>query len=204
MKNLVIKTALITLASIIGVALVVMGALMIFAPKTIANFFDNLGMDNAALTFYEKQYDKTEEISDLAIVIDKIDVDERPLDTEKYLLTMLSHNDYEAYLTETAKENFGSTEKAREFYYGKLVLSRVNLSKFSDALNDAYEFYTKHGGYTEGNPYRTILYTKGETLSDQYLKDLKSAIRYKTPQTLVEKDVAEIDKIIQERTDKGE
>ena len=35
-------------------------------------------------------------------------------------------------------------------------------------------------------------------------KELKNAIRYKTPQTLVEKDVAEIDKIIQERTDKGE
>jgi len=202
LKKLIIKTALITLIAIIGVASVVLGCLMIFAPKTSAKMFDGLGMERVAFSFYEKQYEKSQELTDLAILIDKINAEDEPTKTEKLCLEFIENEGFEDFVKLKGKKNFGSETKAKEFYYGKLVVAEVTLGKLTDALDNAYDFYRLCGGYTEGNPYRMILYEKGEDLTEAELNKLKTQIRIRKNEdneTRVNQDVAEIEKIIEEK-----
>ncbi len=202
MKKLIIKTAVITLISIIGAASIVLGALMIFAPGTSAKMFDGFGMDKAAFKFYENQYEKSENIKDLAVIIDKIDEKETPTKAEDYCLEFIEHEGYSDYIEKYGAKNFGSKTKAHEFYYGKLVIARVKLAKTQDAFDDAYDFFRKFGGYTEGNPYRTIVYEMGDSLTESDLTKLKTQIRIRkntSNETLINQDVEEINKIIEEK-----
>ena len=71
MKNLVIKTVVITLAAIVSLMAITFGALTVFTPKTLGGVFDGAGNYSAAVFFYDLQYEKTGDIEDLAVLIDE-------------------------------------------------------------------------------------------------------------------------------------
>ena len=123
MKNLVIKTAIITLASIVSIMAVTFGALCVFTPKTVAGIFENLGSKSASVFFYQKQYQKTNEIDDLIVVIDCAYLMEDLVLQEKYIKELINHDDFSSYCQKQDAENQGkiSTQEYYEGYYDAVV-----------------------------------------------------------------------------------
>ena len=97
MRKLVIKTAFITLASILVALAITFGAFVTFAPRSLADFFDGVGNYSASVFFYEKQYIKTESFEDLVELVNQIDDANDGERAEKYLGVLINHQDFEAF-----------------------------------------------------------------------------------------------------------
>ena len=61
LKNLVVKTALITLITVLSVAIITFALLTAFAPGVMYKVTSGLGMDKTALSFAVRYYEKTED-----------------------------------------------------------------------------------------------------------------------------------------------
>ena len=130
MKNLVVKTAIITLASIVSIMAVTFGALCAFMPKTVAGFFENLGSKTASVFFYQKQYQKTNKIDDLIVVIDYAYLMEDFVLQEKSLKELINHDDFNDYCQQKDAEN-QSEISTKEYYKGyyNAVVQKLNSKK---------------------------------------------------------------------------
>ena len=114
MKNLVIKTVVITLAAIVSLMAITFGALTVFTPKTLGGVFDGAGNYSAAVFFYDLQYEKTGNIEDLAVLIDESYGFGDKENAKKYVALMLKHKDFETYGKRTTQT--GMTYK--DYYLG--------------------------------------------------------------------------------------
>lgn len=56
MKKTIVKTAVVTILAVLALSISVFLVIYIASPKTIGKFYGNLGMKNAAVRLYEKQY----------------------------------------------------------------------------------------------------------------------------------------------------
>ncbi len=172
MKNLVIKTVFITLASLFGLLLLVFGALALFSPVTLAEVFDVTGSYSGSILFYEKQYDKTGDIEDLAVLSIKINQEVDAELAEKYLEKLVNHENFEQFC---ASED-GGVLSNKQFYVGKYALALVKNGKLDKALTVAEDFVNQNG-YTGFNPYSVILVEKGKGLTAQQLNAIKAKIQ---------------------------
>lgn len=201
MKKLIVKTSLITLAVTLCALMITFGALALFAPKTVAGIFDGVGGYSASVFFYEKQYNKTGDINDLVVLVDKIDEDEEPLKAEKYIEILIEREDFKAYCEEQDKSKPAIATK--EYYYGNYVLVLVENGRFDKALEVCSEQAHGSGKYTKDNPYRVIISEAADQLSLDNLKELRNKLNYeKYFQTgelldMLKADVKELDTIIE-------
>ncbi len=97
MGKLVIKTAVITLVSLLVALAITFGAFATFAPRSLAVFFDGVGNYSASVFFYEKQYHKTENFDDLVDLVNEIDDANDKERAEKYLGALIEHDDFENF-----------------------------------------------------------------------------------------------------------
>ncbi|MBQ9734457.1 MAG: hypothetical protein IJV95_01235 [Clostridia bacterium] len=114
MKNLVIKTIVITLAAIVSLLAITFGTLTVFTPKTLGGVFDGAGNYSAAVFFYDLQYEKTGDIEDLAVLVDETYGFGDKENAKKYIAVMLKHKDFETY--GSRKTQTGITLK--DYYLG--------------------------------------------------------------------------------------
>ncbi len=163
MKKLVIKTTLITLASLIGSLIIAFSAVAIFAPGFTAGIFDGVGNYSATVFFYEKQFSKTGDIDDLAVLVEKIDLDRDSARAEQYLSLMVAHADFDKFCASTSQS--GQNSQA-EFYYGNYAYALAINGKFSDALNVADGFVSQFS-YTQNNPYAILIYGLDDITNEQ-------------------------------------
>ena len=161
MKKLVIKTTLITLASLIGAMAIAFGAVALFAPGFTAGIFDGVGNYSASVFFYEKQYGKTGSVSDLVVLVDNIDYEKDGARAEKYLSQLLSHEDFDEFCS----QNTGAFSN-EEYYNGNYALVLASNGKFTDALTVAND-YVVDCGYTKYNPYRVLAFDFSGVTDDQ-------------------------------------
>ncbi len=147
MTKLVVKTAMFTLSIIILVVIFFVGVMSVFAPKSMATFFDKLDCYSISLYYYERQYDKTEDyadLNDLCIVVDEVEDSERAY---KYLEILCTSSDFKAY---DGGENTGMSY--HEFFYAKYANSALLLYGEDKAVEIAGE-YVKTFGETKYNPF---------------------------------------------------
>lgn len=175
MKNLVLKTIAITLASIVSLITVVFGALCLFTPKTVAEILENLGSESASVFFYEQHYQKSEDIDTLALLIDKAYFSEDLIKQEEYLTLLTAHSDFDSFCALEDSKNQGSNFLAKEFYLDTFVNVLIKNQKFDKALGIAVEYVNKNG-YTLNNPLSAILNTSFDCLSLEQKQSLKLAI----------------------------
>ena len=71
MKKLVLKVSLITVAAILVLLGIVYGCFSLFAPHLLGSLFERVGANNASLYFYEKEYNKNQNTSNLYRVLNK-------------------------------------------------------------------------------------------------------------------------------------
>ena len=154
MKKLVIKTTLITLASLIGTIIIAFSAVAIFAPGFTAGIFDGVGNYSATVFFYQKQYSKTGDINDLSILVNKIDLENDSERAEKYLDLMLKHEDFDFYCdSQSQSEDFSLVE----YYCGNYAYALALNGKFDEAISVAENFVSENS-YTKNNPYTVLIY----------------------------------------------
>lgn len=182
MKKLVIKTTLITLASLIGAMAITFGAIALFAPGFTAGIFNGVGNYSATVFFYEKQYAKTQSLIDLMILVDKVDYEKDGVRAEKYLELLVNHKDFDKLSGVD-----GGTVSENEFYLGNYALVLAKNDKFVKALSVSSEF-VKENGYTNYNPYRILIYDYTE-ITDDNLRSILTDLLGITPSEKVVADV---------------
>ena len=182
MKKLVIKTTLITLASLIGAMAITFGAVALFAPGFTAGIFNGVGNYSATVFFYEKQYAKTQSVIDLMVLVDKVDYENDSVRAEKYLELLVNHKDFDK-----VSNVGGSTVSEKEFYVSNYALVLAKNDKFADALSVSSEF-VKENGYTNYNPYRILIYDYTE-IADDNLRSILTDLLGITPSEKVVADV---------------
>lgn len=157
MKNLVLKTVAITIASIIGFFALLFGVFALFFPRVIADVAAKVGNYSVAVTFYERQYKLTGTATDLADLIETLDEDKDSAKTAEYALVFLSDfKGYDEFIENAGKSRFGSAIAAEEYYYAKLVRTDMSEKNYDTVLVFARKFFAKNG-YSQRNPYSVIV-----------------------------------------------
>ncbi len=187
MNKLILKTTVITLASVIIALVLSLSAMVFFAPKLIGSLFDGLGMYSASVFFYEKQYQKSEDIHDLALLIDKLDKDE-DLEKSKLYLTEIVESEEFSSFCQMVDENKTVTVTSNEYYYLLLTQVVYLADGFEESVSVALEYVEKFS-YTAFNPIRIIISDYGQTLQEQQLHQLKGVIEQKLPSLSAEQTV---------------
>lgn len=156
LKNLVVKTALVTLISVLVAIIVTFAMLIAFAPGFMFKVTSRLGMDKTALSFAVRQYEKTEEITDLADVVYLASEIEDYDRLSKYSKELLYHEDFTTY----ASTQKGGYDKYAEYVMTNYVLSLVETSNINTA-DEVFNLYEKfYTFYSINNPiYRLIRFT---------------------------------------------
>lgn len=172
MKKLVLKTAGITLAVIIMIAGLIFGAFAIFSPKTLAKFFDGAGNYSLSVIFYEKQYNKTQDISDLYVLSVKLDDEKDAEKTQKYLAEFLSSEGVKDYCANF--DNIGSGIKTYDYLNGKYVCALYSVKGITDTI--IYLENSVKTDYNDFNGYSILLGEFSDTLTTEDLSKILTSL----------------------------
>ena len=156
MKKLVVKTAIITLASLICTLLIAFGALAVCAPNYLGRVFDGTGNHSVAVFFYEKQFEKTGNIDDLNTLVLKLDVKGDSQKAEKYYKKIIEHSDFVSLCQSQNSQN--GLVGAKDFYVGQYVLSLAYNGKFDEAVAYSKYHIVAVASYQKYNPFQTLIY----------------------------------------------
>lgn len=159
MKRLILKTAGITLAVIVGLAVLIFGGVTLFAPGAMVPLCRITGSYGMAAWYAGLEYDKTQDIGDLQSVIYLSDLSHRYDRLVEYCPAMLGHAEFEAFCEETDRtENSPYVDLGgyRTFVYSVYVEALYRTGDQTTALTVAAD-ETAKSGYTEINPVRALI-----------------------------------------------
>lgn len=167
MKKLVIKTASITVAAIIIVALAAYFLTAAFSPKTIAEFYDKSGNYSKSVKYYAKQYKKTADFDDLKILCDKLDDKEDSERAAKYLGLFIECEEFFAFCNEQGNLGGGSLEviSAGDYYRGRYVVAVFYAQGINSAANEA-KTITEKVGFSQNDAFYILITECGEFLDE--------------------------------------
>ena len=175
MKNLIIKTIVITLSSIISIVSVVFGALCVFTPTTIASVFEDMGYYKSSVFFYEIEYEQSKDIEDLIVLVDKAYGNKDNEGLEEYLGELIWHKDFYNYCVNKDASLSASRMPTKDYFVGYYAGILIENGKFSSSLNMSKSYVEKFG-YTEFNPIRTIVNEYFQHLTAEQKTELKETI----------------------------
>ena len=172
MKNLVVKTAAVTLAAII---VLIVAVYLIFAlafPKTLAEGFKAIGSYSLSVKYYEKQYKKSGGTADLAVLCVVLNEKSDSARAVKYLGALTESEDFAVYCA-GEDEHGGFKMTAYEFYYGKYTVAEFYENGIDAAITAAKKAVA--AGYTENNAFYVLL-VDADTLGAQGGQAVSSAV----------------------------
>ena len=154
MKNLVLKTVIMTFTVIITVIAVIYACFAIFSPKTLAKFWENAGNYSVSVKYYEKQYEKSGDIVDLANLCAKLDVKSDSKKAVKYLAVFTDSENFTEFCEKEDKAG-GYKFTSYEYYYGIFTVANY----YENGLNAATDTAKKavKEGYTDRNAFFVLL-----------------------------------------------
>ena len=174
MKKLIIKTSIITLALILIFGIGLYGLLGYLYPSSIASIAFRVNNKSVCLKYSEKQYEKTNDISDLAILIERAIWAKDNQLIVKYSALFLNSSDFENY----KKDKNGYENFIVCYYTEALYLT----NKKEKAIEIAFSYYN---GKSELNPVRVLVLSSknDDAMLNKILKKLNS-IENKTQETI--------------------
>ncbi len=195
MTKLIIKTVSITLASVLGAFLLTFGALALFSPITLAKIFDGTGGYSSSIHFYERNYDKTGDVDDLALLVVKINEDVDLDLAEDYLEQLIVHEEFNSFC-----EKNEQPLQTKEFYYGKYAVVLAKNAKLDKAI-ELGDAFVQENGYTDYNPFSVLLFEYGDFLSAEQLGSIQTKIEsYSLDGVQLEKRAIDLTRIEQLKT----
>ena len=190
MKKLVIQTVAITVAAIIVLMAAIYLTLALFFPKTLAVCWKDVGSYSLSAKYYEKQYDKSEDTADLAVLCVYLDAKNDSNRAAKYLKLFTENENFNARCEKEDREG-GFKYTAYEYYYGKYTVAEFYANKIDAAITVAKKAVST--GYTENNAFY-ILLIDAEDLTIEDRGAIASAItEIKSGLTDAEKQIADRD-----------
>ena len=163
MKKLVIKTVVLTFISFIALFLIFYCCFSAAAPKTLADVWSDMGSYSFSIKYYEKQYEKTNDLFDLAVLCNKVNEQSDSSRAVTYLKALTEHENFSA-LCETEDKKFSYTFTAYEFYFGKYAVASYYESGIGSALAVAEK--SVKTGYTEHSAFYSLLGIESLTKDD--------------------------------------
>ena len=176
MKKLIVKTACITLAAVIGLSLMVYGFIALFSPVTLAKAYDKLGMYNKSVKYYEIQYNKSLSKNDLLVLCLKCDQYSDGQRTQKYLDILISNSSYVDICNKIDEQEQEVDVTTEEVLDGKFVCAVYKSRGLSTALAKAKQCVTNSTGYTTNNPFFMLYADEQLNLTKQQLAQNKSEL----------------------------
>ena len=147
MKKLVVKT----IAFSLGILLV--GACLFYlivatcVPSSLSDFYYRTGNEKLTLKYSEKAYGKSDDIEDLATLVERsIVFDEHAL-VKAYGFKFLNHSGFSDYIS-------GKNDGYKYYIVGSLVDSLYELSETQTAVDVAFN---NTNAYTKVNPIRVLI-----------------------------------------------
>ena len=156
MKKLIIKTIVITISAIVCIVSAVFGVLCVFAPTSIASVFEDMGCYKESVFFYELEYEQSNDIEDLIVLVDKAYGNNDNKGLEKYLSNLIWHKDFYKYCKEQDLNLPANKMSTQDYFVGYYATVLIENGKFENALNMTKSYVDKFT-YTEFNPIRTIV-----------------------------------------------
>ena len=175
MKKLVIKTVVIVLSVIVCAMAITFGVLCSTNPKAIAKGFESLGNYSASKYFYEMQYNKTDDIDDLLVLIDNAYAQKDKVGMQNYLGELISHKYFNQYCNEQNEGLTPSAMKSEEYYSGFYANVLYENGKFNGVLRFCSS-YVNTMGYTAFNPFRSIIESKLSVLTAEQKTQIKTVL----------------------------
>ena len=174
MKKLVVKTVAITLSIVIGLMAIAFGIICWISPNLIANAFNNLGSYSASKYFYEIQYEQTNEIDDLVVLLEHAYGNSNQ-DVEEYLAKIITHEKFNEYCNAKNTNLTAGQMRAEEYFSSYYATILIANNKFGGAIKFS-KSYVATMGYTEYNPFRAIVNEKKGVLTANQLAGLKQEL----------------------------
>ncbi len=175
MKKLVLKTASLTLAVVVALIALIYGSLALFAPASLARFYE--GVDNYSLSakYYEKQYDKSGEIEDLYTLCLKVDGYNDADRAEKYL-ELLIDNDSQSFNTFCSKKDNAErlSISTKEYIIGKYTCAVYKNKGMVGVIDATGSLIAKN--YTDYNGFYLLITDENLCLSTAELSTVKTNI----------------------------
>ncbi len=198
MKKTVLKTVGFTVLGIFIALIVFFSTFFVFFPRILGHASKELGNHGAAVYFYEREYEKQGRLEDLAILVYELDVKKDAEKTVKY--TGLAIEQLGDLFSER-QEDFKDSCSAKEYFYTKICLALIEVSNVDAAVVRANEFVNDgECGYTNYNPYRIMISSKGSSLSKEDLLKIKAGMvsvrEGVSDKALLDSDVATIDSLL--------
>lgn len=191
MKNLVIKTIVITISSIICFLATLFGALCVFAPTSIASVFENMGCYKESVFFYELKFEQSNDIDDLIVLVDKAYGNKDNEGLEEYLGELIWHKNFFNYCKNKDTSLSANKMPTKDYYVGYYAKVLIENGKFESAINMSASYVEKFG-YTEFNPIRTIVNESFSALNAQQKEELKQTILAFTQNDFIIEDLNKI------------
>ncbi len=138
MKNLVVKTAVKTALTILGVLVVAFVAFNFACPQHMATFAENTGSYSLALRYASLRYYYTGDVNDLARCVDDAILTGNPDYIVDYGGQFLSHEGKDEVIADR-NESLSGIEYGN-FVEGKVVVAYYDKGNFSQALELAYGY----------------------------------------------------------------
>ncbi|MBQ3571539.1 MAG: hypothetical protein IJA15_01790 [Clostridia bacterium] len=154
MHKTIIKTSIITVIAIVLVCAITYGALALFAPITMGNFYSDVGKDDVALEYYEKAYEKTKTQESFVKLINATIKAEDDDALKKYFKDNKAYNLEEQYVMLIA---------------GKYFIARAKEGTLNYSEVEEYCY-----GYKNGNPIQHLFFYGIDSENNTFLTDLLS------------------------------
>ena len=148
MKKTIFITIAITIVSFLILLAIVFGALMFFAPLSLATLSKNVGNDNMAIYFYEVQYGKTGDINDLKTLLYQVNAEKNYTLSAKYSKIMVEDGGFAA-LSRSEDEADKTGLKFADYVYGNYAVALYETGAEAEEIFalDTYEDYRKDNIY---------------------------------------------------------
>ena len=176
MKKLVIKTVIIVLSIIVSVVAITFGILCSTNPRALAKGFESLGDYSASKYFYERQYEKTENIDDLMVLIDLAYGENDKVVLQSYLAELISHTNFNKFCNDKNATLIASLMKTEEYYSAFYTTILYENGRFDQAVRFS-ESYVDTMGYTKFNPFTQLISAKQSTLTAEQKNQIKSTLQ---------------------------
>ena len=200
MKKLIVKTALVTLGSLLAVFLLLLTAMTMYAPRTMASLMDSVGNRSLSLWYTELAYQKFGETDDLTDVFDKAVAAEDTERTVKYGRTLTERADFGEICA--AQDASGGRITYKNYVYGNTSLAMYAEGEEVGAVLD-FAAATVTEGYLPYNAYQMLLYGEAAAEDKAFLSALKSRLEVlagSMESETLSADILYLDKILQDLT----
>lgn len=159
--KLILKTCIYTLVLIFLVIFLALSIWAIASPSTASNFCKKTGMNKFSAVFACMEYDKTEDINDLATAVERCIIAENHTKMYLYGKKLIEHKEFEEF-AEFMDEQFSDKMEIEgeynyaDYIYTNYVISLFKLGHELDACNVAMGRVV-FGKYRETNPLRKVV-----------------------------------------------